>query len=151
MLHAIFSFLHSFFYNPKEGWNIFTVKYLRCSTADWSHGDQAKPSPILLLQIRFYMQPPSSLTHIFHPLWTIIFLYLTFILPIKFSVSCLKKQVWTCRCGSQEANGKNYVLSWDTMWSSGYQPSHRNMLPLLNMLLKCFRYGSGQIIFTLQY
>jgi hypothetical protein len=105
--------------------------------------------PSCSFKLRFYMQPPSSLTHIFHPFWTIIFLYLTFILPIKFSVSCLQKQVWTRRCGSQEANGKNYVLSCDTMWSSENQPSHSNMLPLLNMLLTCFGYGSGQIIFTL--
>jgi hypothetical protein len=50
-----------------------------------SHSDEAKPSPLLLLQIRFYMQPPSSLTYLFYLSWPIILLYLTFTVPVKFS------------------------------------------------------------------
>jgi hypothetical protein len=114
-----------------------------------SHSDEAKPSPMLLLQIRFYMQPPS-LTHLFYPSWPIILLYLTFIVPTTFCHLCLQKHLWTRRCSSQEVNRKNYVPRCDIMWSSSFQPSHRNMLPLLNVLLKCFGSGSGHI-FTLWY
>lgn len=98
-----------------------------------SDSDEAKPSPMLLLQIIFYMQLPSSLTHLFYLSWPIIHLHLTF------SRLCLQKRVWTCRYGSQKVY-KNYVLRCDTLWSSGYHPSYRNMLPLLNVLLQFFFY-----------